>query len=314
MTISAFVNGANEGYIYIREEYSYLHDNFREAIEIAENHGYLGKDILNSGFDFSIKVFSGAGAYVCGENSSMIESMEGKAGRPRIKPPRIGEVGYLNKPTLVNNVETLACVTTILKHGAEEYARYGTESSTGTKIISLCGNIKRPGVYEIPFGITLKEIIYDVGGGVEKDGKVKFLQLGGASGAILPRDLLETKYSYEDLDANGFPIGSGSLLVADEPQSIVKFLEAIEEFFYHESCGKCTPCREGKRQISKILRKISAGEGTMDDLNNIEKIANVMKHASFCGLGQTAPTALLSAIKYFSPELCSNIDGIRVTY
>ncbi|MCT4595206.1 MAG: SLBB domain-containing protein [Anaeromicrobium sp.] len=314
MTISAFVNGANEGYIYIREEYSYLHDNFREAIEIAENHGYLGKDILNSGFDFSIKVFSGAGAYVCGENSSMIESMEGKAGRPRIKPPRIGEVGYLNKPTLVNNVETLACVTTILKHGAEEYARYGTESSTGTKIISLCGNIKRPGVYEIPFGITLKEIIYDVGGGVEKDGKVKFLQLGGASGAILPRDLLETKYSYEDLDANGFPIGSGSILVADETQSIVKFLEAIEDFFYHESCGKCTPCREGKRQISKILRKISAGEGTMDDLNNIEKIANVMKHASFCGLGQTAPTALLSAIKYFSPELCSNIDGIRVTY
>ncbi|MCT4620150.1 MAG: SLBB domain-containing protein [Marinisporobacter sp.] len=314
MIISGYVFGAKLGFIYIREEYTHLQRKFNEAIKIVKEHGFLGENILNTGFDFTIKVFSGAGAYVCGENSSLVESMEGRAGRPRLKPPRIGEKGYLGKPTLVNNVETLAAVPAILSYGGKEYGRFGTEKSKGTKLISLCGNVKNPGTYEVPFGITLREIIYDIGGGIEADKELKFLQLGGASGALMPKQLIDTKYDYEDLSGKGFQIGSGAIVVADETNSIIDFLKTVQDFFFHESCGKCTPCREGKRQLSKILTRISEGNATVDDLKNVEKIAKTMKYASFCGLGQTAPSAILSAIKYFSSELCNTVEGICPYY
>jgi len=269
----------------------------------------LGENILNSKKTFDIKVYTGAGAYICGENSSLIESMEGKAGRPRIKPPRIGEKGFMGVPTMVNNVETLSAVSTILKYGSDVYSKYGTEESKGTKLISLCGNVKRPGTYEIPFGTTLEEIIYDIGGGSSSKYDIKFVQLGGASGPIMPRKMFDTPYTYEDFKKREFQIGSGAVLVVNEGYRIIDFLEAVQDFFYHESCGKCTPCREGKRQLNKILSKVARGEASRQDIKNIEKIARVMKYASFCGLGQSAPTAILSVIKYFPSHLCEDMGN-----
>lgn len=308
MLISGFVFGAKKGYVYIREEYTHIQQMFKKAIQVAETNGYLGKGILGSHFDFEIEVFSGAGAYVCGENSSLVESMEGRAGRPRIKPPRIGAKGYLGYPTLVNNVETLAAVTTILGTSGKEFARYGTEESKGTKVICVSGNVNEPGVFEVPFGTTLREIVYDIAGGVENGNDIKFLQLGGISGPLMPREFIDTPYSYEDLEAEGFSIGSGSIVVVDDSNSIIDYLVSVSDFFYHESCGKCTPCREGKRQITKLLRKLAEGIATKEDINRIEKISTTMKYTSFCGLGQTAPTATLSALKYFLPELWSNVS------
>jgi NADH-quinone oxidoreductase subunit F len=299
MIIAAYTTGSTNGYIYIREEYKYLHNKVRKAIELAEKHGFLGKNILGSGLNFNIKVVSGAGAYVCGESTALIESIEGKSGRPRLKLTRTSKQGLFGLPTLVNNVETLAAVPPILEMGVEEYIKYGTHTSKGTKLISLCGNVNKPGAYEVPFGITLREIIYDIGGGI-KDGKqLKFLQLGGASGAIIPAKLIDIKYCYEDLEEHGASVGSGAILVAD--------------FFIHESCGKCTPCREGNRQLTKIINRFVTGNASVEDLKTVEKFANVMKYASFCGLGQTAPTALLTAIKYFPVEFYQQIDRIRKT-
>lgn len=308
MMISAYIYGAKQGYVYIREEYWDIQKTFKKAIEMAEEAGYLGKNILGTDFEFDLKVFSGAGAYVCGEGSSLIESMEGRAGRPRLKPPRIGEKGYLGYPTLVNNVETLAGVTRILEMGAEEYARYGTEASKGTKVISVSGNVNKPGVYEVPFGVSLREIVEDVAGGVEKGHAVKFLQLGGISGPLVPANELETKYAYESLEEKGFTVGSGSIVVVDERNRIIDYLVSVSDFFYHESCGKCTPCREGKRQLTRLLKKFVDGTATAEDVAAIEKVANTMKYASFCGLGQTAPTAILSALKYFLPELWQLVE------
>jgi NADH-quinone oxidoreductase subunit F len=306
--ISGFVFGSNKGFVYIREEYGYLQRTFKEAITIAKDHGYLGNNILGSGFNFEIEVFSGAGAYVCGEGSSLIESMEGRAGRPRLKPPRIGEKGYLDMPTLVNNVETLAGVVAILEMGGAEYAIHGTQESPGTKVISISGNINNPGVYEIPFGLGIREIINDVAGGMENGKAIKFLQLGGASGHIMPASLIDTKYSYEDLESKGFCIGSGSIVVADESNRLIDYLISVSYFFTHESCGKCTPCREGTRQLTNILNKLVNGNANSSDIDNIKKIANTMKHASFCGLGKTSTTALLSALEYFSSELWDLVD------
>ncbi|MBN2900067.1 MAG: SLBB domain-containing protein [Clostridia bacterium] len=308
MMISAYIFGAKKGFVYIREEYWDIQKTFKKAIEKANEAGYLGEGILGTDFDFTLEVFSGAGAYVCGEGSSLIESMEGHAGRPRIKSPRIGEKGYLGYPTLVNNVETLAGVTRILEMGASEYARYGTEKSKGTKVISVSGNVNRPGVYEVPFGVSLREIVYDVAGGVENDRPVKFLQLGGISGPLVPGSALDTKYAYETLDEKGFTVGSGSVVVVDDNNRIIDYLVSVSDFFYHESCGKCTPCREGKRQLTRLLKKFVDGTARLEDVNAIEKVANTMKHASFCGLGQTAPTAILSALKYFMPELWQLVE------
>jgi NADH-quinone oxidoreductase subunit F len=313
MMISAFIFGASKGFIYIREEYAYIQESFKEALVLTREKGYLGQGILGSGFSFDIEVFSGAGAYVCGENSSLIESMEGRVGRPRMKSPRVGEKGYLGYPTLINNVETLAGVTTVLTLGSGHYAQYGTEESRGTKVISVSGNVKKPGVYEIPFGVTLREIIYDIAGGVEDDRRVKFLQLGGISGPLMPGNMIDIGYSYEELEREGFSIGSGSILVADETNRVIDFLVSVSDFFYHESCGKCVPCREGKRQLTRLLKKFVNGTAKGKDIKTIEKIAHTMKHTSFCVLGQTAPTALLSAIKYFLPEFWNLVGDKEIS-
>ncbi|KXG76141.1 NADP-reducing hydrogenase subunit HndC [Thermotalea metallivorans] len=311
MTIAAYAVGATEGYIYIREEYKKLQDQMKIVIASALEGGFLGDNILGTGLCFHIKVVSGAGAYVCGENSTLIESIEGKSGRPRIKPPYIKEKGLFGLPTLVNNVETFSVIPVIFEIGAEEYSKYGTEFSKGTKLISLCGNIQYPGTYEIPFGLTLREIIYDIGGGIRDGKKLKFLQLGGASGAILPASKIDIPYTYEDFEGNGLTIGSGAILIADETNKVVDYMKSVQDFFLHESCGKCTPCREGNRQLSKIINRFVSGTASIEDFQTVERFARVMKYCSFCGLGQTAPSALLSAIQHFPDEFYQQIHKVR---
>lgn len=310
MTIAAYTVGATEGYIYIREEYTRLQKRIKNVIKKALDEGLLGENILGKGLNFTINVISGAGAYVCGENSSLIESIEGRSGRPRIKPPYIKESGLFNLPTLVNNVETFAIVPVILSEGVDEYIKHGTEFSKGTKLISMAGNIKKPGVYEIPFGLTLREIIEDVGGGIPNGKKLKFLQIGGVSGPLIPEHLLDVRYCYEDLRKNHLSIGSGAILVADETNSVVDFIKSVQDFFFHESCGKCTPCREGNRQLTKIINRMVQCNATWEDFETVERFAVIMKHTSFCGLGKAAPTALISAIKHFPEEFQSHIEKV----
>lgn len=302
MTIGAYAVGGTEGYIYIREEYGEQQEIMKTAVENARQSGYLGKGILGSKLNFDIKVVSGAGAYVCGENSTLIESIEGKSGRPRIKPPFIKENGLFNLPTLVNNVETFSVVPVLFTVEAEKYLNCGTPKSRGTKLISLCGNIEKPGVYEIPFGITLREIIYDIGGGIKNNRGLKFIQLGGASGPIIPASKIDVKYCYDELKKSGLSVGSGSVLVVDDTNSIIEYVKSVEDFFLHESCGKCTPCREGNRQLAKLGEKFANKNANLKDLENAKRFAKVMKYCSFCGLGKTAPTLLFSALEYFPQE------------
>ncbi len=304
LMIAGYVFGADTGYIYIREEYEYLTKRMKKNVEKALEMGYLGENILDSGFDFKIKVVSGAGAYVCGEETSLIESIEGKSGRPRLRPPYV-ENGVFGLPTMVNNVETLSMVSLIFEIGADEYLKYGTNLSPGTKLISLAGNVLKPGAYEVPFGVTLREIIYDIGGGIKDRRKLKFIQLGGASGAIIPDSLLDTPYCHIELEKVGASIGSGAILVADDSNRIVDYLKSVQDFFLFESCGKCTPCREGNRQLSKIINRFAQDMANEKDFKTVERFATVMKLCSFCGLGKTAPTPLLTAIQHFSDEFYS---------
>jgi len=309
MVIASYCIGATQGYIYIREEYAHIRDKFIVACDIAKKAGYLGKNILGAGFDFDIKVNIGAGAYICGENTALIESMHGRVGRPRLKPPRVGEKGLFGLPTMVNNVETFVCAATVLIHGSKAYCAEGTEFSKGNKVISLSGKIKNPGTYEVPFGMTLNEIFYDIGGGTKSGSKIKFVQTGGASGPLIPESLFNLKYTYEDFEENGFIIGAGSIVVADESVKIIDYLIAIEEFFKHESCGKCTPCREGLGQIVKILHKVANKTAMVKDMNKLLSVSEVMVDASFCGLGETAPTSIFTALKYFNDELCKDVEN-----
>lgn len=302
MAIAGYTVGAQNGYIYIREEYRHLQPIVKSAIKQAKEQGYLGENILGTNFSYDIHVYSGAGAYVCGEGSALIESIEGKSGRPRIKPPFIKQCGLNQLPTCVNNVETLVIAATLLTHGVDKYLSYGTEDCPGTKVISIAGNVNKPGVYEIPFGLTLKEIVYDIAGGIPNNKKITLFQLGGASGKIGPASVLDTPYTYEDLHKFGLTIGSGAILVIDEDMRPLEFLHSIQEFFSHESCGKCTPCREGNKQIKHILERLLAGTQKDTDIASLKRFANIMTQASFCGLGETAQAALLSAMKHFPEE------------
>lgn len=309
MTIAAKVLGANIGYIYIRGEYSYLQQTVKDAIENAKNAGYLGENILNSGLNFDIKVLTGAGGYVVGENSALVESSEGKAGRPRMKPPYIKISGLYKMPTLVNNVETFAAVTYIISNGGEKFRNFGTEESGGTKIICLSGNVKNRGVYEIPFGITLREIIYDIGGGIENGGDLKAVQVGGSSGSLIPKEKIDTRLCYEDFKKEGITLGSGAILVLDDSIDILEFLKYVYGFFLHESCGKCTPCREGNKQLNNIINRLCEKNATYEDIEKIKKLTTAMDSASFCGLGKSASTALKCALKYFNEEILSGVRG-----
>ncbi len=302
MMIAGMAVGAANGYVYIREEYRHLNKLMKKCIEQAESKGLLGDNILDSGFNYRLHVYSGAGAYVCGEGSTLIESIEGKSGRPRIKPPYIKQCGLFNLPTLVNNVETLAIVPYLITEGAKEFTKHGTPDSPGTKIVSVAGNVNNPGSYEIPFGLTLREIIEDVAGGMKDGREFKFFQLGGASGKIAPASVADTPFTYDELHKVDLVVGSGAILVADDRMKVLDFVKCIQDFFLHESCGKCTPCREGNRQLTKIIDKFVAGTQSETDFETLDRFANIMKNCSFCGLGETAPSALLNAIKYFPAD------------
>jgi NADH-quinone oxidoreductase subunit F len=311
ITIAGFVFKAKAGYIYVRGEYRKIQKRLIAVIENARTAGFLGQNILGTGFDFDIHVISGAGAYVCGENSALLNSTEGKVGRPRIKPPHLAEVGLFLKPTLVNNVESFANIPLIVNMGGEAYLQAGHPDSGGTKLICLSGHVNNRGVFEIPLGkLSLRELIYDpeIGGGVADDKKLKFFHLGGQSGPIGGADQLDTVYSYTDLKKAGLAVGSGAIVVMDENVPILEYLKGVTEFFIHESCGKCTPCREGNRQLLKFLQKLSMpGAATVQDLDTLSCLTRTMSYTSFCGLGQTSAAALNSAWKNLKAEFEVNI-------
>ncbi len=310
MTIGAYIMGAKEGFIYIRGEYAAIQKIVRSAISNAEKAGYLGKNILGrEGFDFTLKVVSGAGAYVCGENTALVESIEGKTGRPRQKPPYIKNCGLYQMPTILNNVETYSCIPWIIKDGGETFSKKGTEFSGGTKLMCLSGNVKNRGVYEIPFGMTLRELIYDLGGGVTNGRKLKFVHMGGQSGSCFPESLLDTKICYYDLKKAGISLGSGAVVVIDDSHCVIDYLKNSMEFFEEESCGKCTPCREGTYRLVQLVDKFTEGTATMEDFNKLKSLAQTMKTSSFCGLGQSAPVPLLTLVKYFEEEFLEHING-----
>jgi NADH-quinone oxidoreductase subunit F len=308
MIIAAHVLNSKQGYIYIRGEYPKSQKIVNSAIENARKAGYLGENILGTGFSFDIEVLTGAGGYVVGENSALIESSEGKAGRPRKKPPYIKACGLYKQPTLVNNVETFAAVPFIVEKGGEEYSKYGTEFSGGTKLVCLSGNVKNTGVYEVPFGTTLREIIYDLGGGIPEGRKLKFVHVGGSSGACITEDMLDIPLCYDAFKSEGISIGSGVVLVVDDSHCVVDFLKHIYQFFVHESCGKCVPCREGNKHLLKIINKFQNGQACENDYRNLNKLINTMKLASFCGLGKAAPTALETCLKHFKGEFDEHIN------
>jgi NADH-quinone oxidoreductase subunit F len=302
--IAGAVFKAKAGYIYVRGEYRKIQKRLLAAIENIRAAGLLGKD-------FDIHVISGAGAYVCGENSALLNSTEGRVGRPRIKPPHLAEVGLFLQPTLVNNVESFANIPAIVNMGGDAYLQAGHPDSGGSKLVCLSGHCKNRGVFEIPLGkITLRDIIYDerLGGGVVNNGKLKFFHLGGQSGPIGSADQLDTVYSYTDLKNARLSVGSGAVVVMDESVSVLEYLKSVTEFFIHESCGKCVPCREGNFQLLKILEKLSQpGKAQKSDLDTLRRLVHTMTSASFCGLGQTAAAALNSAWKLFKTEFEANV-------
>ncbi len=297
MIISAYTTKAKKGYIYIRGEYDHSIAVVREALAQAREKGYLGKNILGAGFDFDIEIRSGAGAYVCGEEFALIESIEGKSGRSRPKPPFPTNAGVFMKPTMLNNVETFANIPHILEMGGKAYAKIGTESSKGTKLISLSGNIANRGVFEVPFGVSVKDAIAKLGRGVADGRKLMMVQLSGASGPILPPEKIDVPIDFDH------DIGAGAIIVMDERTDVVDILLRHAEFFEHESCGKCTPCREGNLHLVRLLRKVQAGSATADDLRVMENLADVMINVSLCGLGQSAPIPLATALDGFGDQI-----------
>lgn len=301
MIIAGWSVGANNGYLYMREEYSHLRPLLLNAIDLCEKAGYLGENILGSGLNYRIHLYSGAGAYVCGEGSALAESIEGKAGRPRKKPPYIKQCGVFRLPTCVNNVESLSLVPNVLMDDEGFYKKQGTKDCPGTKMISVSGNVNKPGVFEIPFGTTIREII-ELAGGVTTGQTLRLVQLGGASGKLASPAQLDTPYTYNDMKKAGLTaIGSGAVLVVDERTSVIGFLRITQQFFSHESCGQCTPCREGNRHIRRFLDKIAEGTHTEQDVEVMLRFAHIMCDASLCGLGESAQSALLSAVEHF-PE------------
>ena len=307
MMIAGFAIGAEEGYIYCRAEYPMAIERLTIAIDAAHERGFLGKNILGSDFSFDIHIKEGAGAFVCGEETALIQSLEGKRGTPILKPPFPAEKGYLEKPTNINNVETLANVAWIIRHGGAEYRKIGTEKSPGTKVFALTGKIKNGGLVEVPMGTSLREIIYDIGGGIKHDKKFKAVQLGGPSGGCIPAEYLDTPVDYENVNKLGAIMGSGGMVVMDESTCMVDMAKFFISFIVEESCGKCTPCRIGNQRILEILEKITSGKATMEDLDHLTELAEVIKDASLCGLGQSAPNPVLSTLRYFMDEYKAHV-------
>jgi NADH:ubiquinone oxidoreductase subunit F (NADH-binding)/(2Fe-2S) ferredoxin/NAD-dependent dihydropyrimidine dehydrogenase PreA subunit len=307
MAIAGYCIGATIGCVYIRAEYPLAINRLRIAIEQARQCGLLGKNIMGTGFDFDIQIKYGAGAFVCGEETALIHSIEGERGEPTNKPPFPAESGLWNKPTCVNNVETLANIPAIINKGANWYSSIGTATSKGTKVFALAGKINNVGLVEVPMGTTLREIIYEVGGGIKNDRKFKAVQTGGPSGGCITSEFLDTPIDYESLNAIGSMMGSGGMIVMDEDNCMVDIAKFYLEFTREESCGKCTPCRVGNTRLLELLEKITKGQGTLEDLDKLKSLSETIKDTSLCGLGQTAPNPVLSTLKYFYDEYKAHV-------
>jgi bidirectional [NiFe] hydrogenase diaphorase subunit len=302
LIICAYAVGAQRGYIYVRGEYPIAIKRLQRAIRAARRRGILGKSILGSDFNFDADVRIGAGAFVCGEETALIQSVEGNRGMPRLRPPYPTTAGLWNKPTVINNVETIANVVPIMQGGAETFASIGTEKSKGTKVFALTGQLQYTGLIEVPMGITLREIIYEIGGGIPDDLEFKAAQTGGPSGGCISTDYLDVPVDYESLQELGSIMGSGGLVIMDETSSMPEIAKFFMDFCVDESCGKCVPCRVGTVQIFKLLEKITEGNGTREDLTQLERLCHVVSKTSLCGLGISAPNPVLSTLKYFRDE------------
>ncbi len=311
MLIGAYAIGAHEGYIYVRNEYPVAVRNAEIAIKQAEEYGLLGKNILGSGFDFSVKINRGGGAFVCGESTALMASLEGKPGEPRAKYVHTVEKGLWDKPTNLNNVETWANVPLIINHGADWYTKIGTEGSKGTKIFSLVGKINNTGLIEVPMGITLREIIYDIGGGIPGGKKFKAVQTGGPSGGFIPESLLELPVDFDELSKVGSMMGSGGMIVADENTCMVDMAKYFLSFLEEESCGKCVPCREGIKRMREILTETTEGKGKDGDIELLERLSEAIMNGSLCALGTAAPNPVLTTIRYFRDEYEAHIKDKR---
>lgn len=311
ITIAAYLAGASQGWIYVRHEYPEVRKILKESIREAAEAGLLGNNILGSGFSFSLEIFSGAGSYLCGEETALLSSIEGKKGRPRLKPPYPTDQGLWGKPTLINNVETLCNIPKILDKGSSWFRGLGTTGSRGTKLISLSGDVCNRGVFEVPFGTTFRQIIENCGGGVKKGRKIKAVNIGGASGVLVPEYMLDVPLDYEACRKAGLTIGSGAVFVLDDTRSILENVRNRVSFFLHESCGKCVPCREGLRQANVIIEKTLSGNALIEDIQTLARYTRAIQNASFCGLGQAAGNSLSSSLHYYLDEymaMCRDKD------
>lgn len=308
MMIAGYAIGADKGYIYVRAEYPIAVERFRKAIDSAKEYGILGNNIWNTGFNFDLEVRLGAGAFVCGEETALLESIEGRRGQPRLKPPFPANEGLWGKPTLINNVETYANITKIILNGAKWYSSIGTEKSKGTKVFALGGNVNNVGLVEVPMGVTLREIVFDIGGGIPNGKEFKAAQTGGPSGGCIPKEHLDTPIDYESLKSIGSMMGSGGLIVMDDSKCMVNLAKFYLGFTVDESCGKCTPCRIGTKRMYELLEKITDGKGEEGDIEKLERLAVSVQKASICGLGQSAPNPVLSTLKYFREEYREHVS------
>ncbi|HHU82758.1 MAG TPA: NADH-quinone oxidoreductase subunit NuoF [Firmicutes bacterium] len=309
MAIAGYAVGADQGIVYIRGEYHLSIERLQRAAARARELGLLGKDIFGTGFNFDLQIRTGAGAYVCGEETALIESLEGKRGEPRLKPPYPGVAGLWGKPTVVNNVETLANIPPIILKGAEWFRGIGTEKTPGTKVFTMLGDITNQGLIEVPMGITLREVIYGVGGGIPNGRGFKLAQTGGTSGGCLPKEFLDLPMDYDSLAEAGSALGSGALLVIDDSHCIVDVLRSFMKFFQHESCGQCTPCREGTARLYQLFSDLAAGKAGQDAVQLIKELCQTMQLSSLCGLGQSAPNGVVTALQYFEEEIQKHVAG-----
>ncbi|WP_286947574.1 NADH-quinone oxidoreductase subunit NuoF [Acetobacterium sp. UBA5834] len=313
MLIGAKAIGASEGVVYVRAEYPLAIVRLQKAIDQAREKGYLGLNIFDTGFDFDLRIKAGAGAFVCGEETALIASLEGERGMPRLKPPFPAQKGYWNKPTNINNVETFANVPWIFRNGGDAYAALGTRESKGTKVFALTGKVRKGGLVEIPMGLTLRDVIFDIGGGIKQDKAFKAVQMGGPSGGCIPASLLDTQIDYAEITKTGAIMGSGGMVVMDETTCMVDMARFFLDFTCKESCGKCTYCRVGTTRMLEILNRITAGEGRDGDIELLEELCYKIKDGSLCGLGQTAPNPVLTTIKYFRNEYEDHIYHHKCT-
>lgn len=308
MTIGAYAMGASKGYIYIRAEYPVAIRRLNKAISQAKEYGLLGDDIMGQGFDFDLEIKKGAGAFVCGEETALIASIESDRGMPQPRPPFPAQSGLWGKPTNINNVETWANVPKIIYHGSDWFSSIGTEESKGTKVFSLTGDIENTGLVEVPMGTTIEEIVYAIGGA--EPGSIKAVQTGGPSGGVIPSDKFDISVDYETLQEAGSIMGSGGMIVIDNDTCLVEVARFFLNFVQDESCGKCTPCRDGTKRMLEILEKLTSGLGTLEDIDRLEELSHYVKESSLCGLGQTAPNPVLSTLRYFRDEYEAHVEGV----